>query len=171
MAIKLFDIQNSKITPTEHCYAISSLKRIMKEYPKDYLSIYAYLFYKTCLIEEENPFANVPEVDKDDIILKEVGGDFLSDDPLIEEALETCYKLYETPTYNLYLAAKVGIEKVSKYIRNVPITDGRDGNNISYLRYIEKYAEVCRTFEDRYKAFKEEQSTIARGGHKIAYDQ
>ena len=29
MLIKLFDIQNSKVVPTEHCYTIKSLKKIM----------------------------------------------------------------------------------------------------------------------------------------------
>lgn len=171
MAVKLFDIQNNKITATEHCYTIKSLKRIMDEHPSDYLSVYAYLFYKSCLNEEENPFALVPEDEKDDIILKEVGGDFSSEDPIVEEALETCMKIYSTPSQELYLSAKVGVERISKYIRMSAITPGRDGNEDVYLKYLERFSNICRTFEDRYRAFKEEQSTIARGGHQIAYDQ
>lgn len=171
MGIKLFDIQNNKITPTEHCYAIGTLKEIMDSYPDEYNNIYAYLFYSSCLNEEENPFANVPENEKEDLILSEVGGTFSSDEELIAEALDLCRKLYATPSYNLYLAAKVGIEKIGNYIRNTAITDGRDGNNSSYLKYLEKYDEVCRSFESRWKAFKEEQSTISRGGHAMAYDQ
>lgn len=171
MAIKLFDIQNNKITATEHCYTIGSLKSIMDKYPKEYLSIYAYLFYMSCHNEEENPFALTPEEEKEDIILSEVGGDFTTDDPLIEQALQTCEKIYDTPTYRLFRAAKVGIEKVSKYIEDSAISGGRDGNEMAYLRYIEKYADVCRTFDERWRAYKEEQSTIARGGHQIAYDQ
>ena len=31
MLVKLFDIQNSKVVPTEHCYTINSLKTIMDE--------------------------------------------------------------------------------------------------------------------------------------------
>lgn len=171
MSIKLFDIVNNKVAPTEHCYTIRSLKYIMDNYKEDYLSIYAYLFYTTCLNEEENPFANVPEEDKEDIILKEVGGDFSIDEQPIAEALDLCRALFSTASYDLYLSAKVGIEKVSKYIRNTPITDGRDGNNTSYLKYLEKYDEVCRSFEARYKAFKEEQNRTPRGGGDMAYDQ
>lgn len=171
MGIKLFDIQNGKITPTEHCYTIGSLKRIMKEYKKDYLAIYAYLFYTSCLNEEENPFANVPEKDKEELILKEVGGDFSIDEEAIYEALETTKTIYKTASYNLYLAAKFGIEKVADYLRMTSIVGGRDGNENSYLKYIKEYDQVCRSFEARYKAFKEEQSTVARGGHQIAYDQ
>lgn len=171
MAIKLFDIQNGKITATEHCYTIKSLKRIMDEYPEDHLCIYSYLFYSCNLNEEENPFANVPEEDKEELILHEVGGDFSIDDEAITSAMTTCSKLYMTPSYNLYLSAKVGVEKAGKYIRQTIITDGRDGSSMSYLRYLKEYDLVCKTFEGRFKAFKEELSTIARGGHQIAYDQ
>lgn len=171
MSIILFDIQNSKMTPTKHCYSIGSLKRIMDEYPKDYLSIYAYLFYMSCLNDEENPFANVPEVDKEDMILKEVGGDFSIDDEPIFSALESCKKLYSTPTYELYLSAKRGVEKISKYIRDTPIVDGRDGNTASYLKYLEKFSYVRKSFEETWKAFKDEQGGKSRGGNDIAYDQ
>lgn len=171
MAIKLFDIQNNRVTPTEHCYTINALKRIMDEYPKDYLSVYAYLFYMSSMNEEDNPFANTPETDKEDIVLSEVGGDFSTDEETIYTALELTKKLYETPSYRLYKAAKVGIEKITKYIETTPITDGRDGNTMGYLKYLEKYDEVCRSFEARWKAFKEEQSILSRGGQTIGYDQ
>lgn len=171
MGIKLFDIQNNKITPTEHCYTISSLKCIMDQYPKDYLSIYAYLFYMSCLNEEENPFANIPEGDKEEAILKEVGGDFSPDEKLIFEALTTCTKLYETATYHLYLAAKKSVDNLAKYLATTPITDGRDGNIMGILKAQEKFDSICRSFEERYKKFKEEQSRGSRGGGMIAYDQ
>lgn len=171
MGVRLFDIQNNKIKATEHCYAIGSLKRIMDEYPKDYLSIYAYLFYMSCLNEEENPFANVPEVDKEEIVLKEVGGDFSPDEALIFEALETVKKLYETTTYSLYIGAKKSVEGLARYLAMTPITDGRDGNIMGILKAQKEFDQICKSFEARYKAFKEEQSTMSRGGNRIAYDQ
>ena len=42
--IRLFDLQNGQVIPTEHCYTIGYLKDIMDEYPDDYISIYAFLF-------------------------------------------------------------------------------------------------------------------------------
>ena len=47
MIVKLFDIQNSKVVPTEHCYTLKFLKDIMEEYPKTHLNVYQYLFYMT----------------------------------------------------------------------------------------------------------------------------
>lgn len=171
MAIILFDIQNNKITATKHCYTIGSLKAIMDKYPKEYLSIYAYLFYMSCLNDEENPFANTPELDKEELVLKEVGGQFSIDDELIYKALEVCKILYSTPTYEMYLSAKIGVERMSKYIRNTPIVDGRDGNTAAYLKYLERFSEVRKSFEETWRAFRDEQGGKSRGGNDIAYDQ
>lgn len=171
MSIRLFDIQNNKVTPTEHCYTIDVLKDIMEEYPEDHKSIYAYLFYMSCLNEEENPFANVAEKDKENIVLGEVGGDFSPDEPLVDKGLQLCRKLYETPTYRAYVGIKVALENMSEYLRTTPITDGRDGNIREIRGAVKDYDDMCRSFEARYKAFKEESSRMSRGGHDIAYDQ
>jgi len=45
MLVRLFDVQNSKVIPTEHCYALPFLKAIMTEYPDTYLQVYQYIFY------------------------------------------------------------------------------------------------------------------------------
>ena len=37
MIIKLFDIQNGKVIPTEHCYTLKTLKNIMDKYSEDFL--------------------------------------------------------------------------------------------------------------------------------------
>lgn len=171
MSIRLFDIQNNKVTPTEHCYTIKSLKDIMDQYPNDFLSIYAYLFYMSCLNEEENPFANVPEAEKEEIVLKEVNASFSPDEEMVSKALELVRKMHETTIYNAYMGIKVALENLAKYLKSTPITDGRDGNIKDIKSIAKDYDEICRSFESRYKAFKEESSRTSRGGHDIAYDQ
>ena len=69
MITKLFDIQNEKVIPTEHCYTLNFLKDIMDEYPNTHMSIYTYLFYMTCPNPDMNPFFHLPEGDKEDIII------------------------------------------------------------------------------------------------------
>ena len=81
--IRLFDIANNKVIATEHCYTLGFLKSIMDGYPEDYLNIYAYLFYMTCPNPDLNPFFDVPEVDKEEMILSEVGGNFSTEDSSI----------------------------------------------------------------------------------------
>ncbi len=48
MIIKLFDIDNGVVVPTEHCYTLKALKDIMDDYPDSYLQIYLFLFYMSC---------------------------------------------------------------------------------------------------------------------------
>ena len=58
MIVKLFDIQNSKVILTEHCYALPFLKVIMKEYPDTHMQVYQYVFYMSCPNPDLNPFFN-----------------------------------------------------------------------------------------------------------------
>ena len=43
MLVRLFDIQNSKVIPSEHCYALPFLNAIMENYPDTHLKIYQYI--------------------------------------------------------------------------------------------------------------------------------
>ena len=40
MIVRLFDIQNNKVIPSEHCYALPFLKKIMEAYPDTYMQVY-----------------------------------------------------------------------------------------------------------------------------------
>ncbi len=171
MAIRLFDIENGIVKATEHCYTIDTFKKIIEEYPKDYTNIFAYFHYMCSLDERDNPFANVPEADKEAMILKEVGGKFTVEEDLVFKGLELTRKLYETTTYYSYLSIKIALEKLGRYLRTMNVVDGRDGNIGDILRTAEKYDNICRSFDARYKAFKEENSTQSRGGQDISYDQ
>jgi hypothetical protein len=63
--IRLFDISNGKVIPSEHCYTLKFLKDIMDEHPDDHIQIYSYLFYMTCPNPDMNPFFDIPEEDKE----------------------------------------------------------------------------------------------------------
>ena len=75
MIIKLFDIENGVVVPTEHCYTLKALKDDMDEYPEEHLKIYLYLFYMSCPNPDLNPFFYTPEMDKEDLILKQIDSD------------------------------------------------------------------------------------------------
>ena len=89
MLAKLFDISNGKVIPSEHCYTLKFLKAIMDKYPDTHLSVYQYLFYMTCPDPDLNPFFNVPEVDKEEIILDEIDMEESLECPKIIYALDT----------------------------------------------------------------------------------
>lgn len=171
MNIRLFDIQNGKVTATEHCYTLSTLKRIMEEYPDTYNQVYTYLYYKTCPDPQNNPFFNVPEEDKEELILSEVNPDFSVEDDLIIEAIAFCNKLYETPTVRAYNGIKSMLDRLAKYLETSEITSGRDGNITALLRAAKDFQDIRLSFKGVLRDLEEEQKTRTRGNREKAYDQ
>lgn len=170
--VKLFDIQNGKVIPSEHCYTLFSLKRIMEEYPEDEsVKIFAYLFYLSCPNPDMNPFFDVPEVDKEELIRREVGGEFDSDDDAIQEALEVIKKLYETPTVRAYMGIKSMLDRLAKYMETTDIEHGRDGNITALINAASKFEAIRQSFKGTLRDLEEEQKSTVRGGQNLAYDQ
>ena len=171
MIIKLFDIQNGNIIPSEHCYAIKFLKNIMDEYPDSYISIYKYLFYMTCPDPNFNPFFHLTEIEKEEIIIEEVGLEDSTEDDTIINALERCKQMYQTPTHRAYLGIKIALDNMAIYLANTQISDGRDGN-INQIRAVAKdFDSIRQSFKGAYKDLQDEQKTSVRGGQGLAYDQ
>jgi hypothetical protein len=171
MLVRLFDIQNGKVVATEHCYSIKSLKDIMDEYPEEHLKIYTYLFYMTCPNPDLNPFFNVPEHEKEEIICAEVDVDFSLEDDLVIKALATCRKLYETPTYRAYMGIKTMLDRLARYMESTPIEHGRDGNITALVNAAAKFQQIRESFKGAYKDLAEEQQSQVRGNIGLAYDQ
>jgi len=169
--IRLFDIQNGKVIASEHCYTLKFLKDIMESYPNEYLQIYTYLFYMTCPNPDMNPFFDIPETDKEDIILKEIDAEFSLDDKIILDALEMCKKMYQTPTYRAFLGIKIFLDNMAKSMATEELTFGRDGSSPALLRMAEKYDGVRQSFKGVYKDLMDEQQSSVRGGQNLAYDQ
>jgi hypothetical protein len=171
MLIKLFDIVNNKVVPTEHCYTISSLNDIMTEYPDDYLKVYTYLFYMTCPNPDLNPFFNVPEHEKEEIIMSEIDMDISTEDDFIIRGMNTCKKLYETPTYRTYVGIKSMLDRLAHYMETTEIQGGRDGNITALVNAAAKFDQIRQSFKGAYKDLAEEQQSQVRGNIGLAYDQ
>ena len=158
MIVRLFDIQNSKVIPSEHCYALPFLKVIMDEYPDTYMQVYQYVFYMSCPNPDLNPFFNLPEHEKEDIIIEEV-------------ALEMCKKMYETPTYRAYVGIKSMLDRLAKYMEVTAIEHGRDGNINSMVNAAAKFEQIRQSYKGAFTDMKQEQESSVRGGAGLAYDQ
>lgn len=169
--IKLFDIQNSVVVPTEHCYTLKALKDIMTSHPDDYLKIYQYLFYMTCPDPNINPFFDVREHEKEDLILTQLDADFSTEDEEIFIALEFCKKLYETPTYRAYMGIKSMLDRLAVYMEHTSIQHGRDGNITALVNAAAKFEQIRSSYKGAYKDLMEEQKSHVRGGQNLAYDQ
>lgn len=169
--IRLFDIQNGKVIPSEHCYTLKFLKDIMDEFPEEHVKVFTYLFYMTCPNPDLNPFFDIPEEDKEEIILKELDIDFSLDEQCIVYALTRCKVMYETPTYRAYEGIKIFLDNMAKSMKTEVLTFGRDGSAPALLRMAEKYDAVRQSFKGVYKDLLEEQQSSVRGGQNLAYDQ
>ena len=171
MIVKLFDIQNGKVITTAHCYSSNFLKDLMEEYPDTYMSIYQYLFYMSCPNPDMNPFFNLPEHEKEDIIIEEVSLEESPEDPKIRYSLDMCKKLYETPTYRAYVGIKSMLDRLARYMETTQIEHGRDGNINSLVNAAAKFEQIRNSYKGAFSDMKEEQESQVRGGAGLAYDQ
>jgi hypothetical protein len=171
MLIRLFDIQNNKVIPSEHCYALPFLNDIMETYPDTYLKIYQYIFYMSCPNPDMNPFFNIPEHEKEDVIIEEVKLKESPEDSKIRYALEMCKKLYETPTYRAYVGIKAMLDRLAKYMEVTAIEHGRDGNMNSMINAAAKFDQIRQSYKGAFTDMKQEQESSVRGGAGLAYDQ
>ena len=170
MLVKLFDVHNGTVVPTEHCYTLSSLKELMDDYPEDYIKIYQYLFYMTCPNPDMNPFFHTPDVEKELLIMTEIKGEFSTEDEKIFTALAFCKKMYETPTSRAYRGIASMLDRLGRYMETTPISHGRDGNISALVNAAKNYEAIRTSFKGAYKDLQDEQQSKVRGGQGLAYD-
>lgn len=170
--IRLIDIENGVVIPTEHCYTIKWLKAVIDKYPeKDaHMSALAYIFYMTCP-SQENPHYNVPEDDKEDIIMESIDILFDTEDDVIIKALEEAEKLYETPTVRAYRGIKKMLDNLSDYMGETKIVHGRDGNISALIQAAKNLPGIRESFKGLEKDLAAEQEQHVRGDKKLSYDQ
>lgn len=167
--IKLFDISNNKVVPSEHCYLLPFLKNVMTEFPDNYLVIYSYLFYMSCR-SSENPYYNRPKEELQEEILRDLVVPIDTENLIIRIAMERCKELYETPTVRAYNGISNMLDKLAFYMETQSITDGRDGNINSIIGAAKNFDAIRKSFKGVAKDLEEEQSSRARGGQKLSYD-
>lgn len=173
MIAKLFDVQNGKVIPTEHCYTIKWLKEIMDTYKEDneYLKIYMYLFYMHYPNPDLNPYFHFNDIDKEETILEDIEAEFSTEDDLIQEALVKIKKMYETPTSRAYEGIAGMLDKLATYMKTSEITAGRDGNMSNIIQAAKNYDQIRTSFKNAYQDLQDEQKSNVRGGKNLSYDQ
>lgn len=167
--IPIFDLAGGVPVPSVHCNFIPELKAIKDNFPNDYLKVYAYVFYKTCPDGTLNPYINLPEENRELVIISNIKPDSWLEDLSVLQAINTCEKLYETPTLRAFKAAKKMIDKVAKYLDEQEITDGKDGNGMLIDKFMKSLGDYKDLYDKLEVALKEEQA-VSRGRVKVAYD-
>lgn len=170
MMIQLLDVQDKRVVPSAVTHYIPELQAIIDVFPEEYLKVLAYIFFTTCP-DGSNPYVNLPEGEKEDVILRDLQPfTFYVEDMKIEQAKEKCRKLYETPTRRGYLGAKIALDRVGEYLANTEITDGKDGSAMTIDRYMSKLADYTDTYTNLENKLKEEQAKV-RGQVKVPFHQ
>lgn len=169
--VRIFDIVNGVVVPSEHCYTLKDLKVIMEKYPTDHVSVFAYIFYMTCPNPELNPFFDVVEHEREELVMRQLNPTFSSEDEEIIRAIKLCQKLYETPTLRSYMGIKKMLDRLAMYMETAPIESGRDGNIVAITNVASKFDQIRQSFKGTYKDLMEEQQSTVRGGQSLAYDQ
>lgn len=170
--IRLFEVENKVVIPTEHCHVIGYLKDIMENYPDDYLQVYQFLFYMKCP-GPDNPYFNMKDVDVEDTIIHDLGGlNFDAENDDIINALKYTERLYETPTVRAHKGIKTAMDNIADYLGTHEITDGKDGN-IGQIRSMTKdFDSIRQSYKGVAKDVADEQKALhVRGDQDLAYDQ
>lgn len=167
MSIRIFEIdEKKKISISEHTLLVPELKALIDKYPADPMPVLTYVYFMTV---PDSPYAYLPEDEKEAYVLADVGGNFLLDDPLIEEAIIKLQKLYETPTASIHKAAKKNLERMIKDLADKEITYGKDGNADHMYKLQTGLAKIMDNFKKLEKMVEEEQKIALRGKAKAGF--
>lgn len=173
MNVKFLELQDGKVVLTEICYTSKTLKEVIRVFKKDknYMKVFNFLFHLYCPDPLRNPFLNVPEHEKEDMLMREFEIDFSLDEDVFELAKKFTEKIFTTPTRRFYLDCKVGLEKQGEYLRETQISTGRDGNDTTYLATLKAVGVINDQFAKVEKAYEAELKASVRGGSERSYDE
>ena len=165
--INIFDIENGKVIINVNCLLIPELKAVHEAYENP-ITAFCFLYYMT---DPKSPYNNLSEDQREERIYSDYPGDYTLDDEAIENARIKLKELVMTPTMNLLQSAKIGLEKLSAYLKVSEITSGRDGNMTAYISSLKSISQINKEFKQLEKQAEEEVQVQGRGGIEWGYDQ
>jgi hypothetical protein len=170
MLINLFDVENRKAIPSQACYLIPWLKRIMDIYPDCYMQVYSYIMFTTCPDGTINPYVNLPEEDREDVIIADLKPlKFSLEDDVVIDTLKRCIKLYETPTLRIWKGAKIMLDEMAEKLKN-RLTFGKDGNATDMRGIMKEIPTYTENYMKLENMLKEEQAKV-KGDRIIPFHQ
>jgi len=165
--MKIFDIEDGAVKINENCLLVPILKAVVDEY-ENAIPALSYIHYMT---HPDSMYHNLQEDEKKEAILLAVGGDFSTDDEVIDNAIEYCRELYHTPIQDYYEGQKNSMFVIGNYLKNLTLgsikDSGRDGN-LSEIRNMQKEAgKTMESFLKLEKLWKEQVAQKLRGNAEL----
>lgn len=172
--IKLFDVKNGRATITDHCYTNVYLNDIIKTYGEsDAVKIFTVFQYMADLNPETNPYANLSEIEKQEVVIRATCPDLpLSvdwDDETIQEGIELTRKLFETGAYRAYLAIKTLRDKLTDAIQDAQVSVYKEDGNVGELnKALTMYETINESTRKAFSEFEAENGSVQRKGGRKA---
>jgi len=169
MIPEIFDIDNGHIVINPTCLLIPELKAVHDFY-ENAIPAFSFLHF---LYSPRGAYCNVPETDKEEILLADFPGVYTLEDDVMRLAMTKLELLTMSPTYRYYLANKSLMEKMGTFARTQPITAGRDGSATVLQSLLKSVGKTITEFKELEKIVQQEQDEFksrARGNKRIAYD-
>jgi hypothetical protein len=158
--------EDNQLKINDNCLLIPELKAVVDAY-EDPIPALAYLNFMT---NPESPYHELLISEKEDMISKDVDGDFGTDDEVIIAALEKLRILYTTPMQEYYEGQKNSMLVMGRFLKNLTegaVVMGRDGN-LTDIRNLQKEAgKTIESFMKLEKLWKEQVQQKMRGGAEL----
>lgn len=167
--VKLFDIhQDGRFTPTEDVLGMNSFKNIFDEFGENSGKVLAYIHYMKDLNPATNPYANLSEEIKQEVIIRQTCPELdIIENITVEDALELVEQLYETDGYKMYKAFKSVWDKTAKMLYEEEMSMGVDGNAKDVQLIVKNYKDLRESLKLALQDFQDELGIIsARGGRE-----
>jgi hypothetical protein len=169
---KIFEFVGKQIVPKDDCWHIAPLRAIIDEYPEDYPKVFYYLHCMKSMRKVDNPFADVPEAQRNEQIMRYIELYIDEESSLIVDALLCVEDIYATTFYRLYKGFKAYMDQAGDQLAILtPDFNKKDGNSDTVKAFIKDYKLLSNQYKEVYKDFDEEQGNLrVRGGQRLAYD-
>lgn len=163
MIPKILEYEDGRIKVTAEAYMVKELHDLITKYD---MMAEPYLAYVHLMTAPDSPYMNLDETEKEETIVYDIVnsiGDLDLGDPLLAKAVEKLESLYTSTTKNYYDSLKISIDKMSRYLRDKPIIEGKDGNLSEIIRIHKEGGSTIRSFKDIEKQVDEELKLKMRG--------
>lgn len=173
-ATNLFSVTNGKATITDHCYTNQYYNNIIKTYGEDSaVKIFTVFQYMADLNPDTNPYANLSEIEKLEVVVRACAPDLPLeidwDDELLQEGIEITRKLFETGSYRAYLAHKTLRDKLTDAIQTAQVSLYKEDGNAGELnKALSMYEVISESTRKAFSEFEAENGSVQRKGGRKA---
>jgi hypothetical protein len=166
--MKVFDIVEQRVIINENILLIPTFKKLLTKYKGDALDVFSFIYY---FLDYKSPFFDYNPDAKEETLMKmfNTKGVFTLEDPEIIEAMTLYKQMNITPMIALLDGVNTAVHKMTKYLKNTEITDGKDGNLAQIKSTIKDLGQTIASYDQLKDAVEKEieKSTI-RGNKSIS---